>query len=138
MLWQPRGTLGLVERGPWRSCGLQDGVAIAPQRPGGKRVQAILPPSWTSVPSSFPCPIPAFPGGTTWEPGEAVSGERRWWGGHGDREAGGEGRREDLAEEGSPAQRPPRFPYLNISFILALCLWYLRQTQVIYNFRQPK
>ena len=126
MLWQPRGVLGLVERGSWRSSELQGRVVIAPTEAWREGVQAILPPSWTSALSSWPCPVPASPGGTAWKPGEAVRGERWWWGGGGDREADGEGRREDLAEEGSPAQSPPRFPYLSISFILALCLWYLR------------
>ena len=52
MLWQPRGVLGLVERGPWRSCELQGGVAIAPTEAWREGVQAILPPSWTSALSS--------------------------------------------------------------------------------------
>ena len=108
LLCSPRGALGLGERGPRRSCELRGGVAIAPQRPGGE-VQAILTPSWTSVPSSRPCPVPDSPGGTVWR-------QRSRW----RREEGGSGRGR------SPAQRPPRFPYLHIGFILALCLCYPR------------
>ena len=87
--WWKEGPGGAVScRAEWPS---------PPQRPGGE-VQAIL--TWTSVPSSRPCPVPASPRGTVWKPEEAVRGERWRWGGCGDREAGGEGRREDLAEEG--------------------------------------
>ena len=71
----PADALGPLQRTFWLDVS-HNCLEALPAEAWREGVQAILPPSWTSALSSWPCPIPASPGGTAWKPGEAMRGER--------------------------------------------------------------